>query len=104
MSTRNLEDARLNATRVQDVVLDSHTGEVLDILPREVHLDTPDDIFKSAEVGQQIESGAYVAIPIETLDNIVFLIDSARAYLYVGRTQDAMKSIETARLEVTRDE
>ena len=47
---------------------------------------------------------AYVAIPIETLDKVIDLLDNARGFLYVGRTQDAMKSIEAARLEVSRDE
>ena len=90
--------------KLQDVVMDDHTGEVTHLLPREVQLDTLDDIFKSAEIGQQVESGAYIAIPVETLDQVIELLDDARGFLYVGRTQDAMKSIEAARLEVSRDE
>ena len=51
-----------------------------------------------------VDEAAYVAIPIETLDKVIELLDAARGFLYVGKTQDAMKSIEAARLEVSRDE
>ena len=76
-------NARMSNTKVQDVVLDSHTGEVLDVLESE---------------------GAYVAIPIETLDKVIELLDDARGFLYVGNTQRAMNSLDALKKELNREE
>ena len=50
------------------------------------------------------ESATYVSIPIETLNKVIELLDDARGFLYIGNTERAMKSIEAAKLELSRDD
>ena len=51
-----------------------------------------------------IDQAAYVAIPIETLEKAIELVDDARAFLYVGNTQRAMNSLDELKKELNREE
>ena len=51
-----------------------------------------------------VDEAAYVAIPIESLDKVIELIDDARAFLFVGNTQRAMNSLDELKKELNREE
>ena len=107
MTTRNLEDARLNRSIPEqlklpfspiDVILDDHTGEVLDIFDREEYAQE----CMEAAIAKDFPYNpcGYCAIPIETLDVVESLLDDAKAALYVGRTQKAIAIIEKIKEEL----
>ena len=50
------------------------------------------------------DEGAYIAVPIETLEKVKELLSDARGSLYVGRTEKGLRSIEEVIKELYGEE
>ena len=109
MITKNLEDAKLNRSipeqlelpfnKSSEVVLDDHTGEVLDILDLNGYNDrVGEDVFDWTKVFGSgdipIDNCAYMAIPIESMDKLETDLGLLKELVRVGQTDKAYRFIE----------